>query len=350
MFSFQVEHQSQNSNGSVGHAATTIPGSNAIKSNSSTPSSTPDPTRLIAGASQSGTPNNRGSTPQGLSSAQLNALAGTLPPQLGAPLNSIQSVSSSRNNSITSSSTESPIPASHHSPQQSPAVSTPLARPLSSPAIPDPAIPPQSPSLVPPHSLVSGNLAASNESPIVTTTTPQQSPPNISPSRRSPNDLNGGSSNSHSGSRTQGGTSNGPLMNGASPNSNGPMMGQHLGFPQHLLQQQMIGGLMQGAIPPNIPPHHNHTRIPHMAPAPPFPGYMRPPVPPTTSRPVIPEESPEALLFNKIIGGGPQFPAMNARSFFPQDGSNQNSRMPGMMYHRDGSIDGIKSEPEPILN
>ncbi|KAA0199353.1 hypothetical protein HAZT_HAZT007633 [Hyalella azteca] len=121
-------------------------------------------------------------------------------------------------------------------------------------------------------------------------------------------------------------------------------------FPPHMLQQQIMGSMLQGSMPPNMPPPPppNHAR-PNMPPTA-FPGYMRMPMPPHAPRSMQHEESPEALLFNKIVGGS-QFPPMNLRPYFHPDAAvAHGSRNPNAMFHRDPSLDSIKSEPEPILN
>lgn len=296
---------------------------------------TPDSSsRSTPATSQSGRTT---SPPQGLTSRAVTPhapKAGNLP--FDAP-NGTSSDEGLNNGSVTP-----------QSPQQSPAVSTPLPPPLSSPATPDTAVslPPPSPTTAT-HS-PGGTATSTQDTPPASASCPPQLSPNLeSSSRRSP-PSNGGA---YKGMQQQ---QTAPMMNGTSglANSNGSIMPQgHIPFPQHLLQQQQImGGIMQGALPPNMPPPPNHNRMPPIPSAPFPPAFMRPPtshhtVP--THRNLVPEESPEALLFNKIVGGG-QFPAMNTRPFFQQEAANV--RNPAMMYHRDPALEGIKSEPEPILN
>lgn len=248
---------------------------------------------------------------------------------------------------------ETHTPSLQLSPQQSPAVSTPMPLPLSSPNTPDLAVsaPSTSPTQVgqPPAAAMSNIKSETPMENATTVSPPQQSPsastsPHHSPSQAYKN-------SSHQQQLAAAAATNGPSVNGSSPNSNGAMMSPaSMGFPPHLFQQQMMGGLMQGALPPNMPPPPppNHSRLPTI-PAAPFPGYMRPPVPTHNARQPQ-EESPEAMLFNKIVGGA-QFPPMNLRPFFQQDGSQTHTaHNPNAMFHRDPSMESIKSEPEPILN
>ncbi|XP_018025686.2 protein bric-a-brac 1 isoform X2 [Hyalella azteca] len=241
-------------------------------------------------------------------------------------------------------STETHPSSMQHSPQQSPAVSTPLP-PLSSPGTPEVAV--SVPSSSPPQvsrSPIVGGIAVKNEGmqePNTSISPSRQSPISTSPPRHSPSSFK--STHTHS--------NNGPTINGNSPNTNGPMISQsQMPFPPHMLQQQIMGSMLQGSMPPNMPPPPppNHAR-PNMPPTA-FPGYMRMPMPPHAPRSMQHEESPEALLFNKIVGGS-QFPPMNLRPYFHPDAAvAHGSRNPNAMFHRDPSLDSIKSEPEPILN
>lgn len=314
-------------------------------SSNGAPSSSPlGPLGHMTGGFKPGTPDSCNRSTPGTSSL-VGPQAGSPPHKLG-----YSSSKSSGNGSHLSFDGQAPSDdiinngrSTPLSPQQSPAVSTPLPPPLSSPATPDTAVslPPPSPSTVT-HSPGGISTGHSHDTPPTSgsaSSPPQHSPSIESPTRRSPSSQM--MLGSYKGMQHPQGPSL-PLINGtAAPNSNGPV----LTFPQHLLQQQMMGGLMQATLPPNMPPPPNHTRMPPMPPAP-FPGFMRPP---THHRIMGHEESPEALLFNKIVGGA-QFPGMNQRPFFQQDAANQAQRNQNIMFHRDPALESIKSEPEPILN